>query len=82
MQDLWPAHYQIFLITLLEQFMKLNVKMKSMIKKCKTDGIKYKDCDRFLQYSNFKDDLIEYKGLCSNKNYHKKFDENLKKAIF
>ena len=32
-----------------------------MIKKCGTYGIKYKYCDFFLEYINFKDDLIEYK---------------------
>ena len=42
-------------------------------KKCKTCGIKYKDFEYFIQYTNFKDDLIEYKCLCCNKNYPKKF---------
>ena len=32
-------------------------------KKCETYGIKYKSCDYFLRYINFKDDLIEYKCL-------------------
>ena len=40
-------------------------------KKCKTWGIKYKDCDCFVDYTNFKDNLIEYKCLCCNKNYQK-----------
>ena len=31
---------------------------------------------------NFKDDLIEYKGLCCNKNYQHKFDEKLKELFF
>ena len=31
--------------------------------------IKYKYCDCFLEYINFKDDLIEYKCLPCNKNY-------------
>ena len=31
---------------------------------------------------NFKDDLIEYKCLCSNKNYQQKFDEKLKERFF
>ena len=34
-----------------------------------TRGIKYKDCNCFLEYTNFRDDLIEYKCLCWNKNY-------------
>ena len=37
-------------------------------KKCQTCGIKYKYCDCFLQYANFKDDLIEYKCLICNMN--------------
>ena len=28
--------------------------------------------------AKFKNNLIEYKCLCCNKNYQKKFDENLK----
>ena len=38
-------------------------------KKCETCGIKYKDCDCCLEYTNVKDNLIEYKCLCYNKNY-------------
>ena len=29
-------------------------------KKCETCGIKYKYCGCFLEYTNFKDDLVEY----------------------
>ena len=47
-------------------------------KKCETCRIKYKNCDCFFEYRNFKDDLIEYKCLCCNKNYQHKFDEKLK----
>ena len=36
-------------------------------KKCETCGIKYKHCDRFLEFTNFRDDLIEYKCLCCKK---------------
>ena len=38
-------------------------------KKYEKCGIKHKNCKRFFEYINFKDDLIEYKCLCSNKNY-------------
>ena len=38
-------------------------------KKCETFGIKFKYCNCFLEYPNFKDKLIEYKCLCCNKNY-------------
>ena len=45
-------------------------------KKCETCGIKYKDCECCLEYANVKADLIEYKCLCWNKNYQKKFNKN------
>ena len=51
-------------------------------RKCETCGIKYKYCDCFVEYSNLKDDLIEYKCLCCNKNYQHKFDEKLKEQFF
>ena len=51
-------------------------------KKCDTCRIKYKYCKCFLECTNFKDDLIEYKCLCCNKNYQQKFDEKLKKRFF
>ena len=47
-------------------------------KKCETCGIKYTYCDCFLEYKNFKDDLIEYKCLFFNKNYQHKFYKKLK----
>ena len=51
-------------------------------KKCDICRTKYKYCDCFLEYTNFKDDLIEYKCLCCNKNYQQKFDEKLKERFF
>ena len=48
--------------------------------KCKICLIKYKYCDCFLEYTNFNDDLIEYKCLCCNKGH--KLDENLKERFF
>ena len=39
--------------------------------KCETNLFKYKDYDCFLKYTNFKEDLIEYKCLCFNKNNKK-----------
>ena len=61
--------------------MKLNVKMSRIIKNCKTCEIKYKDCDCFLEYRNFIYNLIEYKRLCCNEKYQKKFDESLRKQF-
>ena len=50
--------------------------------KCKYghDDIKY--CDCFLEYTNFKDDLIELKCLCCNESYKENLDENLKERFF
>ena len=42
-------------------------------KKCGTYGIKYKYCDCFLEYTNFNDDLIQYKCLCCNKKLKEQF---------
>ena len=50
-------------------------------KKCKTCGMKYMFCNFFLEYINFKDELIEYKCLRCNKNYQHKFDEKLKEQF-
>ena len=44
--------------------------------------IKYKCCDCFLEYINFKDDLIEYKCLFCNKNFKRKFFEKWEKLFF
>ena len=51
-------------------------------KKCETCGTKYKYCDCFIEYTDFKHDLIEYKCLCCNKNYQHKFDEKIKERFF
>ena len=61
---------------------KIKCKNRRDDKKCETYGIKYKICDCFLEYANFKDDLIEYKCLCCNKIYQQKFDEKLKERFF
>ena len=44
--------------------------------------IKYEYCDCFLEHTNFKDDLREYKYLCCNKSYQRKFNEKLKERFF
>ena len=36
----------------------------------------------FLEYINFKDDSIEYKCFCCNRNYQHKFDGKLKERFF
>ena len=39
-------------------------------------------CDCFLEYTSFRDDLIEYKCLNCNKNYQHMFEEKLKERLF
>ena len=46
--------------------------MDKIKKRCEDFGIKYKDCECFSEYTNFKNNLVEYKCLCCNKNYQKK----------
>ena len=53
-----------------------------MIKKCEICVIKYKYCDCFLEYKNFKGKIIEYKCSICNKNCQIKLDEKLKERLF
>ena len=71
-QNLWQAYYQILSITFF-----VNTEINSEI--C---GIKCKYCVCFLEYANFKDDLTEYKCLCSNKNHQQKFHGKFKEQLF
>ena len=73
-QDLWQAHYQILSTISLKKFIKLKVNMDMLIKYVKHVKLKYKDCKCCLEYTNNKNDLIEYKCLCCNKNYEKTLD--------
>ena len=50
-------------------------------KKCETCVITLEVRDVFLEYTNFKDNSIEYKCLCCNKNNQQKFDEKLKERF-
>ena len=56
--------------------------MDTIIKMCQTCGITYEVCHSFLEFTNVKDNLLEYKSLCCNKNYQQKFDEKLKEWFF
>ena len=64
-----------------ERIHKIKCKFGYDNKKCWTCGITYKNCDCFLEHTYLKDNLIEYKCLCCNKNYQQ-FDENLKGWFF
>ena len=64
-----------------DEFIKLNVNMDKMIKKCKDCGTEYKYCNCFLEYSFFKGDLIKCKCLSCDKNYQYKLDKKLEKIF-
>ena len=49
-----------------ERIHKIKCKFGHDDEKSERCGIKYKYCDCFLEYTNFEDDLIEYKCLCCN----------------
>ena len=61
---------------------KIKCKYRHDHKNCETCRIKYKYCNYFLEYMNFKNNLIEYKCLCCNNYYQQKFDQKLKKLFF
>ena len=50
-------------------------------KKCETRRSKYNYLDCFVEYTNFKDDLIECKCFCCSRNYENKFNKKLKKRF-
>ena len=59
---------------LLKGFIKVNVNINMIMKNVK--NAKYTN-----EYTNVKVDLIINKGLCCNRNYQKRFDEDLKKRF-
>ena len=59
---------------LCEGIQRIKCKFDHDDKKCKICGIKYKYCDCFLEYTNFKDDLVEYKYSRCNRCYQGKFE--------
>ena len=79
-QDLWQAHYQILLIMFLKEFIEPNGNTGTMIKNAKLVELNISTV--YLEYTNFKDGLIEYKCLSCNKSYQRKFDEKFKERFF
>ena len=69
------------IVNLAEGTHKIKYEYKHDDKICEICEIKYKDCDYFLQYTNFKDDLIDYKCLCCKKNLKKQFFNRYKFSI-
>ena len=70
-----------FTDNLAEEIHKIKFKYGYYNKKCKKCGLKYKDCECYLEYANVKDDFLIYKCSFCNKNYQKKFDEDLKQGF-
>ena len=54
---------------LAEGIHKIKCKYEHDNKKCQKCGTECKDCECCLEYTNVKDDLIECKCLCCNKNH-------------
>ena len=65
-----------------EEIHRIKCKLEHDDKKFETCGIEYNNCKCFINYTSFKDDLIEYKCLTCNKNCKRKFDEKVKEQIF
>ena len=81
-QDLWQAQCQMQSIILLKEFIESNANTDMMIKTVKLAEFNMTYFDCLLEYTNFKDDSIEYKCLCCTKNYQLKFDVKLKERFF
>ena len=71
----------IFFSNLAEQIHKIRCKYGRNDKKFETCEIRYKDCNFFLEYTKFKNDLIEYNCLCCNKNFKKSLIKPKKKTF-
>ena len=69
------------LVNLSEGIHRIKCKYGYDDKKIETCGIKLKYCNFFLEYTNFKDDLIDDLILCCNKNYRQKCDEKSKERF-
>ena len=65
----------------MEGIHKIKRKYGHNIKKHEECGIEYKDCERYREYVNVKDDLIVYNFFCCNRNYQKEFNKDLKKEV-
>ena len=59
-----------------EGIYRIKCKLGRDDKKSETRAIKYKYCDCFLEYANFKDDSIECKYLYCNKRYQRELGKS------
>ena len=55
--------------------------MDTIIKTIKHAKLNAKYCECCLEYTNVKNNLIECKCFCCNKNYQKQFDQILKERF-
>ena len=76
------SSYSNLVNNLSERIHRIKSKIGHDNKTFTTWGLEYKYCNCFLEYTNFKDDLIEYKCLRCNKSYQQNFDENFKERFF
>ena len=74
-----PSSLSILFNNLSGEIEKIKWKQRHDDKKCEAQAYRYKYCNSFLEYTDFKDDLIEYKCLRFSKNFQQKFDEKLNK---
>ena len=56
---------------LLKEFIKLDANIDTIIKTVKHAKLNAKYCECCLEYTNVKNNLIECKCFCCNKNYQK-----------
>ena len=70
------------LVNNLKDFIKLDVNWDNMIKNLKHIELSTSIGIVFLEYTNFKAHLIEYRWLRYNKSYQRKLDEKLKLRFF
>ena len=63
------------------EFIELNVNTDKTTKNVKHEKLNIY-CDCFLEYTNFKNDLIGCKCFSCNKSYQRKLDEKLNEQFF
>ena len=65
LQNIYPTYYNLLMVqdfwqaNIIEGIRKIKCKYGHDDKKCETCGITSKDCNCYLEHTNFKDNLIE-----------------------
>ena len=81
-QDLWQVLYQILSIIFLKEFIELNVNTNITIENVKLVEVNMSIATVFSNTQILKMIIMEYKCLCFNKTYQRKFHEKLKVRFF